>query len=155
MNAPVHTGLPADLNVVGDPAPLLGQTCLELICTEFVEDGRITDEANETLIRTLDGWTQLCFDCGLVFWRPDRHAPEPYEAAPDTGEASIVLKDVAAVRGQLITGIETDIGEAVTVVILRFQNGAHVRLISSVADDTTEVRVSPASAAEKHPTHAR
>ena len=150
--APIHTGHPADLNVVGDPAPLLGQVCEQLICTVFVEDGRIIDEANEVLIRTTGGWTQLCFDCGLVFWRADRQAPEPYEAE-DEGEASIVLNDITAVRGQVIAGIETDIGDLATVVTLRFER-AEIRLISSASEDTTEVRViTPAT--KDQTTHAR
>ncbi len=146
MLAPIHTGLPADMNVVGDPAPLLGQVCEQLVCTVFVEDDRIIDEANETLIRTPGGWTQLCFDCGLVFWRPGRPAPQAHDAEGDG--ASTVLDDIASVRGQVITGIETDIGEAATVVTLSFANGAQVRLIADATEDVTQVRVINDPAAE-------
>lgn len=140
MSLAVHSGEPAGLFIQGDPAPLIGQVCRRLIPVAFVVDGETRDEANELLMETADGWTQLCFDHGLVFWRPDREAPEPYDGSP--GEGSFRLNEIEAARERRIVAIDTDIGEIETTVVFRLE-GLTVRLIADRSRDATRVFVQP------------
>jgi hypothetical protein len=140
LTVSAHSGEPAGLFIQGDPAPLIGRTCRRLVAVAFVVDGAVRDDANEVLIETAEDWTQLCFDHGLVFWRPDREAPEPYAGGP--GEGSFVLTEIEPAAGRRIVAIDTDIGEIETRVTLRL-DGLEVLLIHDRGRDATVVSVQP------------
>lgn len=138
MSVTIHSGEAAGLFIQGDPETLVGQICRRLVPVAFVVDGAVRDEANEVLIETGEGWTQLCFDHGLVFWRPGREAPEPYAGGP--GEGDFVLGEIAEAADRRILAIDTEVEEIESRVTLRLA-GLDVMLIADRSRDATTVIV--------------
>ena len=50
----------------------------KLICEQFWYDGELKDPANVVHLCVDNHWFRLYFDCGIIFWRDQSAAPEPY-----------------------------------------------------------------------------
>ena len=64
--------------VDGTPPALAGRICQAFVCQQFFVDGRLEDGANVVFLKFDDVWSQLFFD-GMIFWRPCKRAPEPFD----------------------------------------------------------------------------
>ena len=70
------------LETNGITPKLQDQVCEELICQQFWLEGKLVNEVDVLYIKTEGRWHQLYFDEGIVFWRPQQQAPQPFAQSP-------------------------------------------------------------------------
>lgn len=125
------------VSVNGEPPPLAGQLVEEFLAAEYWHKGELVDPANVVYLQFGGAWRRLCFDFGVVFWRPHDRAPE--SVPPGEQDFAYPLVDLGrrfGIRGVMLDRLEALPIEGGADVRLEFRNGVVVAF-RCVADTTT------------------
>ena len=74
----------SSLEINGEFPPIEQRELTRLICEQFWYDGELKDSANVVHLYVDNHWFRLYFDCGIIFWREQSAAPEPYSYLDNT-----------------------------------------------------------------------
>lgn len=138
------------LEINGDPPRLAGLRCDAILCVEFWHAGSLVTPAAAVYLCFEGRWQQLSFDCGIIFWRAEQGAPQPF-SAPEI-EASYPVVDVGAQRqliGVRLSEYQAEAIEGGARVTFTFDGGQ--RLTFSNIDDTTTYDVASLPSSAEQP----
>ncbi|QJE02193.1 hypothetical protein HH212_26950 (plasmid) [Massilia forsythiae] len=126
-----------ELEFIGAPPAIEGQTCEGLICEGFEFEGEPIQTANVTYLKFAGIWHRLCFDLGTVHWRTWPTDPEPWSIGEEGWNyPHIDVALSAELVGVRLKSYRTLATERGACVIFEFENGRKV-LINDVEDCTS------------------
>jgi hypothetical protein len=113
-----------ELEIRGTQPSIEGALCEEIIVVQYWFAGSLAEPANTIHLKFNGVWHQLCFDCGVIFWRNSDGPPMMIEA-PEI-QAEYRLDDIGRRHGLLgmrLASIDSEPTPAGARVALTFQGG--------------------------------
>jgi hypothetical protein len=114
-------------DIVGDPPYLSGKVCNALISERIFHNGELYAEANVIYLKADETWHRLFLDVGIIHWRPQDHAPQPFVVTQeDLTHSHFDIAEDAHLIGVPFSSYDMQANEAGCSITFHFQNGRRV-----------------------------
>jgi hypothetical protein len=113
--------------IVGRPPALAGLACAGFVCQGFVNKGEPVQNAGTVYLRFSETWYRLIIDCGVIIWRDQTEAPEPWSVESEGWDYPHVDVGAAAgIVGERLQDYQMTTGAGRGCVTFKFANGRSV-----------------------------